>query len=196
MAAIPQAKALVKRYYYTYDYSNGARWAFFALFLVALLIAVFGTIRVNKNRLKRGEAPLYGTSWITPPAYRTNNPPQENYVPTYTATANEADMGYYDQQGNFHQNPNVKSPEPAYMRNNATGTTTYENYSTTTYYMGSDAPIVSEATTGQYPRPEGPPGASQGTSTGASAPAGEAATGTSQPLYSRPEAPPPSAGKS
>lgn len=32
------------------------------------------------------------------------------YVPTYTEHAGEFDMGYYDNQGVFHQNPNAKEP--------------------------------------------------------------------------------------
>ena len=50
--------------------SGGARWAFFAIFIVLILIVIFGTLRVNKKRSRQGVQPLYGTRWMTPPSYR------------------------------------------------------------------------------------------------------------------------------
>ncbi|KAI5959980.1 hypothetical protein CANMA_004080 [Candida margitis] len=100
--------------------SGGARWAFFAIFIVLIIIVVLGTIRVNKKRAQHGEQPIYGTRWLTPPSYiqsqnqydqpdHTRDPDLPSaYVPTYTATANEFDMGYYDSSGTFHPNPNAK----------------------------------------------------------------------------------------
>lgn len=41
------------------------------------------------------------------------------YVPTYTEHAGEYDMGYYDNQGTFHPNPNAKEPAmppPSHLR--------------------------------------------------------------------------------
>lgn len=106
----------------TWSTSGGARWAFFAIFLALVIIVVVGTMRVNKKRALRGGQPIYGTRWMTPPSYfqsqsqynqpsghRQNPDEPSTYVPTYTATANEYDMGYYDNQGNFHANPNAKS---------------------------------------------------------------------------------------
>lgn len=100
--------------------SGGARWAFFAIFFVLVILVIVGTIRVNKKRTQRGVQPIYGTRWMTPPSYRQSqhqyNQPNgrdpddpQTYVPTYTATANEYDMGFYDNSGNFHPNPNAKS---------------------------------------------------------------------------------------
>lgn len=207
---------LSKRYYYSTDWSSGARWAFFALFLVAIALAIIGTLRVNKARRRKGVAPIYGTSWMTPPAYRANNDTsnnQENYVPTYTATANDADMGYYDQQGNFHQNPNVKTPDLPQEAHYRTGSMSYNE---PTYNMSMDgyntAPQMytnMNSATNNYPSPPGPPptaplntppvGSSSGptnTSHEYSAPANLESAGTSEPTFSRPEHPPPSISKS
>ncbi|CAK9439553.1 uncharacterized protein LODBEIA_P36530 [Lodderomyces beijingensis] len=106
-----------------WENSNGARWAFFAIFIVLIIVVVLGTIRVNKRRARHGVQPIYGTRWMTPPNYRQSQTAYQQpdhlrdpdlpsaYVPTYTATANENDydMGYYDAQGVFHSNPNAKS---------------------------------------------------------------------------------------
>lgn len=97
--------------------SGGARWAFFAIFIVLLAVLAIGTIRVNRKRSQNGTQPIYGTRWLTPPLYRQSetihnpggsDPATGTYVPTYTATANELDMGYYDNSGEYHANPNVK----------------------------------------------------------------------------------------
>ncbi|KAG2733039.1 hypothetical protein G9P44_004029 [Scheffersomyces stipitis] len=105
--------------------SGGARWAFFAIFIVLILIVIFGTLRVNKKRSRQGVQPLYGTRWMTPPSYRQSQTQYDQpdnvrdpdlpsaYVPTYTAEANEYDMGYYDQSGKFHANPNAKAASMA-----------------------------------------------------------------------------------
>lgn len=58
---------------------------------------------------------------MTPPSYyqsqnQYNQPTRREsdmpnvYVPTYTERAGEYDMGYYDNEGNFHPNPNAKDP--------------------------------------------------------------------------------------
>ena len=103
---------------------GGARWAFFAVFIVLILIVVLGTIRVNKKRSQQGIQPIYGTRWMTPPSYvqsqtqynqpNTRDPDMPtNYVPAYSAEATEYDMGYYDNSGKFHANPNAKSQTQA-----------------------------------------------------------------------------------
>lgn len=112
--------------------TGGARWAFFAIFIILIIVIIFGTIRVNKKRSKRGVQPIYGTRWMTPPSYvqsqdqygntihhgsgngnaNTNgngNGRTDTYVPTYTAEATDYDMGYYDNNGVFHPNPNANA---------------------------------------------------------------------------------------
>lgn len=103
--------------------NEGARWAFFAIFIVIILLAILGTMRVNKKRSGHGLQPIYGTRWMTPPSYiqsqtQYNQPSRrdetmpDSYVPTYSEQANEQDMGHYDNQGNFHANPNAKASTP------------------------------------------------------------------------------------
>lgn len=101
--------------------SGGARWAFFGVFIVLVIIVVIGTLRVNKRRSRQGIQPIYGTRWLTPPSYRQSERVYNNrndldvptnYVPTYSEQAGDTDMGYYDNEGNFHPNPNAKSPIP------------------------------------------------------------------------------------
>ena len=104
-------------------FTDGARWAFFAIFIVLVLGILFGTLRVNKRRARHGAAPIYGTRWMTPPSYlqsqnQYDQPTRQEpdmplaYVPKYTAEATEYDMGYYDKDGTFHANPNIKAPIP------------------------------------------------------------------------------------
>lgn len=101
--------------------SGGARWAFFGVFIVLVFIVLIGTLRVNKRRSRQGIQPIYGTRWLTPPSYRQSERVYNNrndldvptnYVPTYSEQAGDTDMGYYDNEGNFHPNPNAKSPIP------------------------------------------------------------------------------------
>lgn len=117
------------------SWTGGARWAFFAIFAVLIIVVVIGTLRVNRNRARLGHEPIYGTRWMTPPLYlqlqgQYNQPTRRDpdmpnvYVPTYTAHANEYDMGYYDAQGNFVANPNAKDPafpEQAHQRTHEVG---------------------------------------------------------------------------
>ena len=78
----------------------------------------------GQEKARQGLQPVYGTRWMTPPSYGQSQHQYDQpdhrrdpdlpsaYVPTYTATANEYDMGYYDANGVFHANPNAKSPIP------------------------------------------------------------------------------------
>lgn len=108
-------------FYNSGNWSGGARWAFFAIFIVLIIIVILGTLRINRARTRQGIQPIYGTRWMTPPSYyqsqgQYNQPTRREpdmpnvYVPTYTEHAGEYDMGYYDNQGNFHPNPNAKGP--------------------------------------------------------------------------------------
>ncbi|KAK6198676.1 chitin synthesis regulation, resistance to congo red-domain-containing protein [Scheffersomyces amazonensis] len=127
-----------KRDYSYWTSSGSARWAFFAVFILLVLFVVIGTLRVNKKRGQQGIQPIYGTRWLTPPSYNQSqnqyNQPDHTrdpdlpgtYVPTYTERANEYDMGYYDNQGAFHVNPNAKAadmapPQPVHQRNTSVG---------------------------------------------------------------------------
>lgn len=182
-----QSQHLAERSLYNNDWSGGARWAFFAIFLVVIILCVIGTIRVNKARSRRGVLPIYGTRWMTPPSYYqsqdqynqpTNRDPEmpNAYVPTYTATANDNDMGFYDESGTFHPNPNAKGPglpEQVHQRSssNANGIPATE--------MNNRLHTVDDEETNDLRRPsviERPPGAE------ASASANE---------FSRPNHPPP-----
>lgn len=108
-------------FYNSGNWSGGARWAFFAIFIVLIIIVILGTLRINRARSRQGIQPIYGTRWMTPPSYyqsqdQYNQPTRREpdmpnvYVPTYTEHAGEYDMGYYDNQGVFHPNPNAKDP--------------------------------------------------------------------------------------
>lgn len=105
---------LVARYVFANDYNTGSgwvwgRWILFVIFVVFILGLGLTTLRVNKRRRHLGQAPIRGTAWMTPPSYRQSqrqyngNPATtEDYVPQYTATANDQDLGYYDERGEFH----------------------------------------------------------------------------------------------
>ena len=114
------AKYLYIRYndgYYTSIWGDSTswewgRWVFFVIFVVFLLALLFFIVKVNKRRRIVGQTPIRGTAWMTLPSYRqserqyTGNPGGvvEECVPKYTQTANEEDLGYYDERGEFHVN--------------------------------------------------------------------------------------------
>ncbi|ODV61418.1 resistance to Congo red protein ASCRUDRAFT_20958, partial [Ascoidea rubescens DSM 1968] len=88
-----------------------ARWLLFILFVILIIFLFFGTRRVNRFRIKKGQTPIRGTAWITPPSYyqsqaQYNQPANGTgaYVPPYTADVNPNDAGYYDNTGVFHPN--------------------------------------------------------------------------------------------
>lgn len=129
---------------------GGARWAFFAVFVVLILIVVLGTMRVNKKRSQQGIQPIYGTRWMTPPSYgqsqnsynqpNTRDPDMPtNYVPAYSAEATENDMGYYDNSGKFHANPNAKTRTT--VDDEQTGVEYPENAHQRLTSMGTGAPV-------------------------------------------------------
>ena len=92
-------------------HGDGEDGFFLIFFIVALLILLFSTAKVNRRRRIMGQAPIRGTAWLTPPTYRQSerdyNGTQrcvEDYVSEYTETANENDLGFYDERGEFHPN--------------------------------------------------------------------------------------------
>lgn len=106
------------------------RWILFAIFIVAIALLGLSMIRVNRRRSIAGRAPIRGTAWFTPPSYRQSQREYNrsgdavhDYVPQYTATANEHDLGYYDEGGKFHLNSKAESPPhpTAYTGENDTG---------------------------------------------------------------------------
>lgn len=114
-------EAYKRDYYIGSEWGGGARWAFFAIFLVLIIIVIVGTLRINRKRTRQGIQPIFGTRWMTPPSYlqsqgQYNQPTRRDpdmphaYVPTYSERANDNDMGYYDASGMFHPNPNAKGP--------------------------------------------------------------------------------------
>ncbi|CCH57815.1 hypothetical protein TBLA_0A00130 [Henningerozyma blattae CBS 6284] len=119
-------------------YSTGSwKWAkyiLFVLFLLLFFIMITVMFRVNRRRITRGQQPIRGTSWITPPTYRQSerdyhyNSHGDNvidYVPEYSEQANPQDLGHYDARGEFHLNNKAEyiAPpdlEPLYPANQST----------------------------------------------------------------------------
>ena len=118
------------------------RWIFFILFVLAFFAVFIFTFRTNKRRINRGEAPIRGTSWITPPSYRqseqeyygTTQRVVEDYVPEYTEEANINDLGYYDERGEFHPNGKAEYLPPPPLEQDFTSppttSPTYTNQNT------------------------------------------------------------------
>ncbi|SCU81845.1 LAFA_0C07514g1_1 [Lachancea sp. 'fantastica'] len=106
---------------YCYGFSCGnewvwARWVLVVFFLFALATLGLAAIRINGRRMKLGQRPIIGTAWFTPPSYRQSErqyrSSTQDYVPPYTATANENDLGYYDNEGNFHLSSKTDNTTP------------------------------------------------------------------------------------
>ncbi|CAR25640.1 hypothetical protein ZYGR_0A02050 [Zygosaccharomyces rouxii] len=100
-----------------------ARWTLFVIFILAIVMFIVGVVGLNRRRKQVGRAPIRGTAWITPPSYRQSQRDHDRredseFVPQYTAKANENDLGYYDENGEFHLNskgefyPPPSSPPP------------------------------------------------------------------------------------
>lgn len=117
---IERNKLMYPRDFYDGDNDswNWARWTLFAVFVLAVIVFIVSIFGLNRRRRLAGRAPIRGTSWITPPSYRQSQREQDkrkerDYVPQYTAMANENDLGYYDENGQFHLNgKNELSPPP------------------------------------------------------------------------------------
>lgn len=101
------------------------RWILFVIFVVFILAIGVCTARVNRRRRTLGQAPIRGTAWMTPPSYRQSQRQYngsagrvvEDFVPQYTETANEQDLGYYDEHGEFHLNSKAEYlPPPTLIR--------------------------------------------------------------------------------
>lgn len=109
-----------------FDSSTGSawiwgRWVLFGVFgILGIIIVILGTLKINRGRNKIGQAPIRGTAWMIPPSYRqseiqyTGNTGNvvEEYVPKYTRNANNQDLGYYDERGEFHQNNDAEYIAP------------------------------------------------------------------------------------
>lgn len=126
---------------------NWGRWILFVIFIAFILILVFCTARVNRRRRVMGQAPIRGTSWLTPPSYRQSerqyvgNTQQyvEDYVPEYTENTNENDLGYYDERGEFHSNGKTEYiPPPKLASDNASDSLERPNPVMVREPMGSD----------------------------------------------------------
>lgn len=209
-------KLVTRDYYYGSSWGGGgARWAFFAIFLIVVAVMVLGAIRVNKKRTAQGIQPIYGTRWMTPPSYlqsqgqynqptRTEPGMPNAYVPTYTQTANDGDMGYYAADGTFHPNPNAKGP--AFPDNVHQRLTTNADGQPILDFNNSGNTVVNDEHDLDFTRPTGPPPSSRinRNNTTGSVSAEERpdhpppsangnTTGTSSTVYERPDHPPPSA---
>lgn len=136
ISPVKEKDVLYARYLYTDDFDSGSgwvwgRWILFVIFVVFILGLGLTTVRVNRRRRTMGQAPIRGTAWMTPPSYRqsqrqyngANPATQEDYVPQYTATANDQDMGYYDERGEFHLKSEAQ-PAPTVVRETASDSST------------------------------------------------------------------------
>ncbi|GCE99650.1 hypothetical protein ZYGM_000697 [Zygosaccharomyces mellis] len=108
------------------DSWNWARWCLFIIFVLAIVIFIISIFGLNRRRSQTGRAPIRGTAWITPPSYRQSQREHHrenhsNYVPQYTATANENDLGYYDENGEFHLNSKGELYPPPPLETNEPG---------------------------------------------------------------------------
>lgn len=82
-------------------------WAVLGVVIGIIIFALVMSLLINNSRRKKGKQPIRGTSWIIPPSYwqsqtHYNSYDTSTYVPKYTETANENDLGYYDYSGRFH----------------------------------------------------------------------------------------------
>lgn len=190
---MPSLSKLEERLFYEGDWSGGARWAFFAIFIILILIVVIGTLRINKARSRQGIEPMYGTRWMTPPSYyqsqdQYNQPTRRDpdmpnvYVPTYTETANDTDMGYYDAYGNFHANPNSKGPAFPELTHQRT-TSNADGIPLTELNNTGGGTVNDEHDDLFYRRPSGPPPPTNTSNL----------TGSTHAIYERPNNPPPGA---
>lgn len=92
------------------------RWILLVFFLCFIAGLALTAIKFNGKRTSRGERPIPGTAWFTPPTYRqserTNRSSTQDYVPPYTERANANDLGFYDDQGVFHFNKSAEETPP------------------------------------------------------------------------------------
>ncbi|CUS22649.1 LAQU0S06e02806g1_1 [Lachancea quebecensis] len=92
------------------------RWILLVFFLCFLAVLAFTAVKLNGKRSNRGQRPIPGTAWFTPPTYRQSERQfrgsTQDYVPPYTETANDNDLGYYDNRGVFHFNIKAEEGPP------------------------------------------------------------------------------------
>ncbi|SCU80485.1 LAME_0B03378g1_1 [Lachancea meyersii CBS 8951] len=120
-AAVLAVRASTDDSDYCYGLSCGnewvwARWVLLVFFLVAIASLALTAIKINGRRVRLGQRPIIGTAWFTPPSYRQSERQYrsgtQDYVPPYTETANENDLGYYDNQGAFHLSSKAENTSP------------------------------------------------------------------------------------
>lgn len=139
------------------------RWIFFILFVLAFFAVFIFTFRTNKRRINRGEAPIRGTSWITPPSYRqseqeyygTTQRVVEDYVPEYTEEANINDLGYYDERGEFHPNSKAEYLPPPPLESDFTSppTTSPTQVNENSFNLQRPSRVVAHENEVDYTRP-------------------------------------------
>ncbi|OBA19559.1 hypothetical protein METBIDRAFT_13314 [Metschnikowia bicuspidata var. bicuspidata NRRL YB-4993] len=185
-------KLLAKRYYYGLT-SSGARWAYFAIVAVALVLLIASIILVNRKRGRRGAKPIQGTQWMTPPSYYQsqtyyNQPTRRDpnmpstYVPQYTETANAGDMGYYAPDGTFH--PRSSKDGPEFPENAHQRTTANSDGQPIQAFDQTGTRVVADEDIDDFTRPVGPPPGSSGID-------GDTTSSNSKEVE-RPDHPPPS----
>lgn len=163
-----------RAYIYTSDSTDGARYAFFAIFAAAFIIFIIMICFVNNKRRKQGRAPMI-SSYLAPPNYyqsehaynRNRDPETATNLPTYTPAPNpQQDVGYYDKNGNFITTSTVPQSND---ESNPNPTTNSPNLATSpTSPTSPSIPVAFQSTTStsyntvdvshmSYSAPDGPP---------------------------------------
>ena len=142
---------------------QGGRWILFVLFVLAFFASLIFIFSTNKRRINRGEAPIRGTSWITPPSYRqseqeyygTTQRVVEDYVPEYTEEANINDLGYYDERGEFHPNSKAEYLPPPPLESDFTSppTTSPTQVNENSFNLQRPSRVVAHENEVDYTRP-------------------------------------------
>lgn len=78
------------------------------------MIFIFGTCFKSRQRVRKGQQPIYGTGWMVPPNYYQSQQQYNQPAPPYNPQPGQMDAGYYDQNGNFvsHYGQPQQPPQP------------------------------------------------------------------------------------